>query len=329
MVSKSTQSTMRRTFLAIIAAAISIVACNKTEVIEQTPRQKITFGKAFIDNATKVVDPTYSGSKALEEFNVWGTVTGKENTVNVFNGATCTGYVGLNVWNCNQSEYWIPWCVYNFTAIADADDVKVDDYGMPTEIHVTSDGTKDLLYATASAETDGNATPSQSPVNFTFAHKMSKAHFTFENNIGSDDYAFVISEIYVSKLYTKGVYTIGAATPWSVSEVSDANLSFGAGDYGTPETLSLANGKTATSNLARTFLPAEYGESNKFTVSFTAYILYKGTTISEKPYTLNVAHTFVEGHAYNFVIGLEAGNKITFSVTNLNGWTEDDPVTVN
>jgi hypothetical protein len=319
---------MKRIFV-IFALAATLVGCAKEDIVREAPRQAIGFGNPFIENATRAIDGTYSGNKALTTFNVWGTVTGNSNTVNVFAGATCTGNVGMDVWGCDQTEYWIPNCNYNFTAIVDADSngVATGDYDMPTAITVTSDGTRDLLLATATATTDANGAPSQNPVAFTFAHLMSKAHFTFKNTVGSDNYAFQVTDVKVSDLYTSGTYTIGASTPWSVSAVSTTPLVFGNAVYAEGAS-SITNGQTATSNYARTFLPATYGDTNKFTVRFTAHMLYKGQNLGSKNYTIEAKHTFEPSRAYNFVIELGAGDEITFKVQNVNGWGETPDITI-
>ena len=246
---------MKKAIIAL-AAVVALAACSKEETLIADRGDAIGFGTPFVDNATRAIDGTYSGgNKALTTFNVWGTVTGNGKTVNVFAGATCTGNVGMDVWGCDETEYWIPNCSYNFTAIVDHNSVGSDDNDMPTTITVTSDGTRDLLLATATATTDANGAPSQNPVAFTFAHLMSKAHFTFKNTVGSSNYAFQVTDVKVSDLYTSGTYTIGASTPWSVSTVSTTPLEFGHAVYAEGAS-SITNGQTATSNYARTFLPA-------------------------------------------------------------------------
>ena len=313
---------MKKLFIAMLAVA-AVTACAKDEAIS-IDRQAIGFGNPFVENSTReAIDSSYSGTKALTTFYVWGTVTGNGNTVNVFNGAKCTGNVNMDVWGCDQTEYWVPNCAYNFTAIADADSngVATGDNDMPESITVTSDGTRDLLYATATATTDINATPSQNPVAFSFSHLMSKAHFTFKNTVGSNNYAFQVTDVKVSNLYTKGVYTIGATTPWAVSAVSTTPLEFGHAVYAEGVS-SIANGQTVTSNYARTLLPATYGEDNKFTVTFTAYMLYKGKNLGSKDYTIEAAHTFAPNCAYNFVVELGAGDEITFKVQEVQGWSQ-------
>lgn len=310
-----------------MAAVVALAACSKEQTLVTPQPDAIGFGQPFIENSTRAIDGTYSGTKALTTFNVWGTVTGNSKTVNVFDSATCTGSIGMTVWGCDETEYWIPNCSYNFTAIVDHNSVGKDANNMPTTIAVTSDGTRDLLLATATATTDANGAPSQNPVAFTFAHLMSKVHFTFENTVGSDNYAFQVTDVKVSDLYTSGTYTIGAANPWAVSAVSTTPLEFGHAVY-TEGASSITNGQTATSNYARTFLPATYGDSNKFTVTFTAHMLYKGQNLGSKNHAIEVAHTFEPTRAYNFVVELGAGSEITFKVENVDNWSATPDITI-
>ena len=84
---------MKKTLIALAALA-TIAACNKAEVIETTQDNLIGFGIPFVENATKATDNTYSGTKALTQFNVYGTVTGTAGTVNIFDGVLVEGTVG-------------------------------------------------------------------------------------------------------------------------------------------------------------------------------------------------------------------------------------------
>ena len=61
---------MKKTFIALMTLAVAAVSCNKADVIS-VDRQAITFGEAFVDNATKVTDPTYGTVNKLTKFNVF------------------------------------------------------------------------------------------------------------------------------------------------------------------------------------------------------------------------------------------------------------------
>ena len=75
---------MKKLFFAIAALAV-MTGCNNDELVEVTPKQAIAFGNAFVDNATRAIDPSIT-SETISSFNVYGTVQGTgigEGTVNI------------------------------------------------------------------------------------------------------------------------------------------------------------------------------------------------------------------------------------------------------
>ena len=76
---------MKKVLIAVLALAA--VACNKAEIVEQTPANAIAFESVFVDNATKAAyDASYNNTAGnLSEFEVYATITGEEgNTANIF-----------------------------------------------------------------------------------------------------------------------------------------------------------------------------------------------------------------------------------------------------
>ena len=100
---------MKKTLFAIISLAVAATACNKADVIEMN-KEAITFDKAFVDNSTKAIDPSYGADAvALTKFNVWGTVEGTNNGtqyVPVFANTLVTGTVNGGNWQTqNKNTY--------------------------------------------------------------------------------------------------------------------------------------------------------------------------------------------------------------------------------
>ena len=317
--------------LITLAALAALVACNKAEVIEAN-RQAIAFGGAFIDNATKAaIDQSYSGTKKLTWFNVYGTVTGNGNTVTLYNGNKVVGEVGDAVWGCTGDEqYWAPNCAYKFYAIADATSVSPAD-GMPTTItyneNTTANG--DLLFATVDDTTNGEATPSKgNPVKFTFTHLLSKARFTFTKNAYKNTrYTFAVKNIKFTNAYKQGTYTISSGA-WGSQGVKGELL------FGNLEgTITPSNATTGLESAnERQFVPATYSASNPLTISFDVVMMLDGKELSSvthtKTFPAEGEYTFAKNTAYNFGVVLGENNTITFTVSALQGWDSKTDISI-
>lgn len=316
---------MKKTFFIILAAA-AIVGCSNEEVIIEQQGGAITFGEVFVDNATRAAtDPSYNEQKLVKAFKVWGTVQGNtNNTINLFNGAEVTrGDAAYgDAFTCTQKEYWIPSATYNFAAVANATGVGVSD-GLPSTINFTQgDGSADLIYAgPVTITTDAVAAPSgvnNGCVPFTFNHLLSKTEFLFKNTVDNANYTYQVTGISISNLYSEGSYTVNNSI-WAASKQAASNIvSFG----NAANAIAAANG-TATSAKACLIIPANYGETTKFNVNFTATLLYNGTSINTVKHEIPVAHTFEAGHAYKFNVSLGVGNEIKFTITKVSTWAPE------
>ena len=310
---------MKKTFIALMTIA-ALAACNKAEVLETAKGDAIAFGEAFVDNATKATDPTYSGEADLTSFDVYGTVTGTDGTVNIFDGVEVTGTVGTTTWSygTQYAQYWIPGADYAFAAVVDANGVTQNDLKMPTSLTYKTAGQKDLLYATA---TVNDATADQGVVNFTFSHLLSKAQFTVTSN-AQGGYHHTVTGIKVSNFET-GTYTIANST-WAGTTAKDIN-------FGEVAEVTKASG--AKTNATQMLLVPN---AATFNVTFTVD-LYKGTTklgteTKTIPVTIKDNQDNVKGlekgNAYNFTIACSVGNPIKFTVTNDPTWATQPNVTI-
>lgn len=309
---------MKKFFIAIAAIATA-AACSQNETISLDKGEAISFGNAFVENSVRATDLSYSGTKQLQLFNVYGTVKGGANTtgetVAIFTGDKVTGSVGSDVWSCDNKQYWIDGATYNFAAVADAESVTCEN-GLPKTMTYSSavdkDGfQKDLLYATASAtgKASGNG-----KVNFTFNHLLSKVKFTVSSNT-EDGYNYSVKNIQVAN-YDGGTYTVGATTPWTVG--NSANIAFGNIENVNKDT---TDGTCANEKL---LVPT----ATAFNVTFDVE-LYKGTTLLSKQVNVtksveikneNKLVGLEAGKAYNFTIALSVGELIQFTVTTNPTW---------
>lgn len=323
---------MKKIFFAAIAL-VALASCAKEEFVSVN-RQAISFGEAFVDNATRA---DYSVAGNLKKFYVYGTASGTMQgggTVNIFDGDEVTGTVGSNivdgkethVWNCAETQYWIPGANYAFAAVVDAtvdnttDDV--DANGMPVKLHTKLDTAVtgnmhllDMLYAEATVNGAAVTVDYDTPVNFTFQHLLSKVHFTVTST-AQGDYSHKVTGIKVYN-YAEGTYTIDGGT-WN-----------GNGDpvavtFADIAGVSSTNGTTGVSNADMLLVPTAATYNVTFTVE-----LYKGTTkLGTETKNIPVEKDLVKGNAYNFTIACSVGNPIQFSVTNDPTWGTQPDVTI-
>ena len=338
---------MKKLFFAIAALAV-MTGCNNDELVEVTPKQAIAFGNAFVDNATRAIDPSIT-STSINSFNVYGTVQGtgtNEGKVNIFNGITVTKgndttnptYAEGWSYESKYTQYWIVGNAYNFKAIVNGTPSKVDGFNMPLAIGYEANATndKDLLYAETNVDDYTKSTGSD-VVKFTFNHLLSKVHFTFKNTITDNTskndgveriYAYRVTDMKITNAYKKGTYDI-TQSKWDIDKpVSRGEVSFGdatgstnqqdihtaipIGDYG--------NAASRTSRYEKLLVPATYKD---MIITCKIETLLNGVVIDTENLTINPANdiTLQAGHAYNFIIEKGApGEVIMFSVKQVNTW---------
>lgn len=313
---------MKKIFFAAIAL-VALASCAKEEFVSVN-RQVISFGEAFVDNATRATDMTYGN---ITGFDVYGTVTGSGSTTAVAlyggDGATVTrGNAAYNVaWGCSETEFWVPGASYKFAAVIDATTSVAN--GLPATLTTVADPNmnfKDMLY---DEETVTSASAVQDVVKFTFAHLLSKVQFTVTSN-ADDGYYHEVANIKVNNFET-GTYTIATDT-WAGTTPKDVN-------FGTiTNVTSASTGDNAATNATQMLLVPT---TDSFNVEFTVN-LYKSTTkdgvttntlLGTTSYTgvnaKTVSTDLVKGNAYNFTIACSVGNPIQFSVTNNPTWNSD------
>lgn len=339
---------MKKTILAVLALA-SVVACNKSEVLEVAPQKAISFGNPFVENATKAIDPslTHGDNGTFTSFNVYGTLTNTGNvTTNIFNGVEVVkatdadhtiGATGTWYYNSSSVQYWIPGNTYNFVAVANATKVNVDaaNNNMPTTIEYTADGTTDLLYTKAPVTKTPDVASFDETVAFTFDHLLSKVVFKFTNKYAdATNFEIKVTDIKIVGAIKDGQYSI-ESEEWS--NVSTNSFTY---EFGNAATTATNEGAAADyidseaflySNFEKLLIPSTYAEMN---IAFKAEVYMnqdgKYTLVDTKDYTANYLKPanikIEEGKAYCFSI--EIGDElkpIKFGVETLNGFTTVTP----
>ena len=294
-------------------AVAALVSCSNEEVIEVNKGEAISFGNAFVDNATRATDPSLgTTTNPLTTFNVWGTVMGNSNNlVAIFANDIVTGSVGEDsTWGCtSKTHYWINGAKYNFAALVNAGTVTLGTDLLPATVAFESDGSKDLLYA-KSIEYEGKASGNPK-VAFTFEHLLSKVYLKVTNNsAAASNYSFLVKNIKVNAPKTAGTYTI-AEKKWAAT----------AGDY-TFANITVAGGAASAECAAEQLIIP-----GSATISFDVDILVNNTLVSTTPYTHST--TLAAANAYSFNIQVSVGQPIQFTVETNPTWTENGNVNIN
>lgn len=284
-----------------IMAVLAMASCSKNEIIDAN-YEAISFGGAFVNNATKATDPSY-GAKPLTAFNVYATVTGNAGGAVVYSGEEVTGTVGeSSIWECKtKTQYWIPDADYSFVALVDvpvADVTLVDN--LPSSFTYDVSTQKDVLHATATAT--GKLTGND-PVSMTFNHLLAKAFFTFTNTDASAN--LTVTDIQISGLRKNGTYTVGATTPWATDD-ADYTQDFGGAV--------VAVGKSATNENERMILPGTY------TIIVTFKIVDDKGGQSQDISATIANQTFDAAHVYNFTADIKSGLKYIEFTINPSDW---------
>ena len=345
---------MKKILFAMFAVA-ALASCAQDEIVGKYNQEAIGFGNAFVDNATKAIDPSYSASNLLKKIYVYGTVTGTSNTpVSIFtheevwNDAEAEADIYNKLWQCRKTQYWVAGADYKFAAVAGIDQGKVTAVnGIPTEFDFTSNGETDLVYGYLERE-DVGAT-GNAMVAFTMSHLLSKVKFTVTNttNQGTSHdsgYYYKVTGIKFTNAYTAGDYTISNTKTtvdgkdvWTVggtwvTKGNAGEIAFGNATNSTsdPAAEAIADRDVVTSNYERLVVPCDY-RTDKLNVNLTL-ALYLGDDahcVNTDNKNIEVPVNLEPGKAYNFNINVSVGQPIQFTVTTNPTWANGNTVDGN
>lgn len=317
-------------YLFIALAAAAMTSCSQDEVMEMN-QEAISFGGAFVENATRATDPSYGSNNQLTAFNVWGNIKGlSDKAVAVFANDNVTGTVGTGqVWNCtSKTQYWIAGATYNFAAVVNGTVATLDNE-LPKTITYVAAGDNDLLYA-RSQQYIGLS--SNNPlVKFEFAHLLSKVKFTLENttsnatNVG--EYTYTLTDIKITNAITEGTYTV-TDTPKTENGVTTYTIG---GTWASTE----ANGQafdsiedvtnTTSKDCANEKLLVPLADAK---VSCKINLYYGGELISTVSKENVSVGGLIAGYAYNIKVSVGLTNEIKFTVEENPEWTTAADITV-
>ncbi|MBR5196981.1 MAG: fimbrillin family protein [Alistipes sp.] len=340
-----------------LAAVLTLASCAKEDVVReyQAMPEAIAFDNAFIDNATRGrVDNTLTNTN-LNNFRVFGYVTGDAGAyAPIFDNLQVTGSgTGQDaVWTYNDAytQYWIAGAKYDFAAIAPFDNANYptvtfakDVNTFKTTLNCVNNGNVDLLYAQKDPYTAGT---SNLKVAFTFKHILSKVNFTFTNAYNAANTVIAVRNIRITNAYRQAKATLTAgSTVWDTYSDDTLTLNFGdATDVDPNDEGKFAPKYMSTVNTQNTnHTEASYRQlfliptTNKaYTVAFDIELYYKNgenyTLIKKFEHSKNLTDfNPAAGCSYNITATIADANidptgaqsKIEFTVndtTGVEGW---------
>ena len=291
---------MMKKYLFIALAAAAMTSCSQDDTLDVVQGEAIKFGNVLVDNATRAAE--YTAASEISEFKVYGdiTLTGTTTTATLYNGAEVKKE--NSAWTCTDTQYWLPSCSYNFTAVVDG---SINNGSISYNM-----GDGDLLLAKATATTDENAAPSQNPVAFTFGHLLSKTYFTFTNGTeAKDKYTYQVTSISVTNYASSGTFNVSNET-WSET----------LGTLSTTPLTYTVNSNVAAEQVSSTANLLVPGAQN-LSITIAYNVLFDGKVFYSTSTTKPLNHTFVKNYVYNIGVTLPApGDEIKFTVTDQLGW---------
>ena len=344
-------------FLFLAIAATAMTSCSQDEVLEVAQKQAISFGEAFVGNATRAIDPSYGTSKKIEKFTAYGNLTHNNEFVKLYggNGVEATGSTYGEAYTTTDTEYWTPGVTYNFVAVVNNSSIKLDKTtGLPTEIGFThsDNGNVDLLYTKTGNEvkTNESATPTtgvndKGIVNFTFNHLLAKLQFNFINESKDSRNIFKVKSIQISGLPTSGTYTVvdegwadtGTTGTANFGDASDATTTTAtAVDIMTTNTTGISSDQARLvipndNALTITFVKELYYDTNGNNKADDTELIYTDEKTTAKKTTITLTgQTFAANGNYVLTakLGAETNKPIQFTVDKLNKWDDETIVTI-
>ena len=315
--------------LSIVLAAAVLVGCNKENTLGSLEQPEIGFGKAFVNNTVKATD---LGSNNLENFGVFGALTVGTQSGKIFNNDKV--YKVGSDFKYDNTQYWIPNAQYHFTAIApyQSGDDAAWSYATNEAQNgtITYDASKDvdLLFAYVKpAKTTATITSQPDEVGFTFDHMLSRARFTFVNEVPAvSNITFKITEVKVLDAYKVGTLAVaeGVAGAWAA-----------AADNNTFE-VAFANAATVIPGEAENVTNYESTEHHyilpvkkELNVSFKIEIFQAGVSLGTYQRATTVDITPAKGMSYDIKANLTVENAlpnalypIEFKVNSITNWAD-------
>ena len=332
-------------FAAFAAGAMVLAGCTKVEVKDVPENRAIGFDN-FVSNSVKSID----NSDALKNFYVWG---GHADVTTLFQNTEVTKDQGT--WTYSPKRMWEESKQYKFAAYSnentylgtiDADNTGVIDFDYASgQLTFTgydaSAGTNDFVYGISANESYVGAASSNTTVDFTFYHALSKVAFSFTKDASLDDIKIEIADLQITGINTKAKFTgnrilnsnqLAYSTWTDWAEYKSQSVLFAEDGNVLND-----NAGTAASSTALYLIPQA---ANAIEITFTLNTSTEGNITTGLPDTKKFKVTlpatsttsdvacWFPGFSYIYSAEIKAATfdveTIEFTVTDVPGFTEDN-----
>ena len=310
---------MKKLFVCALAVGM-FTACSQDETISQQSPMQISFDGAFVENATRAIDPSFHDSKKpLEAFDVWAFMDNKDGSV--FTDEDVKKENGA--WKTTSVQYWAPNHNYYFAALAPMNSENIvhenfvagteadgHDWAIGTVNFTNIDGTEDLLYATATATTGATITENDpGKVSLVFNHLLAKVKFSFTNEFPNDNASIKITNIKMTAPAKAAINlnqpfeNLKATNHWALQN-QEETVALAFGDM---ETEKVASGDDTESQFERLTIPTATTQS--YVVTFDVELFYGTVSAYKNSLKTTISGVALEmGKAYNFHAKINSDN---------------------
>ena len=324
---------MKKILLAVLSIA-ALASCAQDEILGVAKDEAIVFKNAFVDNATKAIDPSITnvgGANAISEFQVWGTTQGDHDgavIVPIFADEKVDNKAGEWMYSAGKTQYWIDGNKYNFAAVVNGQVASLEK-GLPKTIEYTADGTTDLLYARSQENIIGKKSGNEK-VGFTFSHLLSKAVFTFKNTTprnvnNSPANIYEVTNIKIKGLASDADYNV-LTGEW-VNHNNTLIENFGH-IVDAKEKAKDAKAKpiyeqnAGMSNYERLLIPGKYTVTISCTITLYNDKVESDRIVDIINYENDIDLVLEKGVAYNFCLSAGLTETIQFKVDKVEKWND-------
>ena len=303
---------MKKIFVCLLSVA-AIAACQKNQVLETVVGPAIAFENASVDHQTRAaVDPSTTTAN-ISEFSVWGYMDSRNGAVFTEELVSKNG----SAWTYANTQYWLAGHTYYFAAVSPVKHADVvvtpetattaGDYGLGKIDFTNTDGSTDLIYASAMVKAAADADLSAMPkVGLSFSHLLSKVKFTFTNGFENPNSTLKVTAVKMTAPKT-GTIDLNVANWWDNDDwkLGNESVTLAFGDVNAAA--NVAAGASQVADKERLTIPA--AATQEYTVTFHVQ-LYNGEVLAvENDLTATVSGVALEmGKAYNFKTEINANN---------------------
>lgn len=302
---------MKRFLFLGIAATAMLASCTNDETVEMNPQNAIGF-ETFVDKSTRAAEDVTTAD--LAAFELYGWRTKSTTTEQIFDAQAVTANNGT----CTYSplQYWVGGYNYTFEAVAPKSGnkgVTFNGANGSSTITFVSDAKTDLIYASNSRDLT-TTDPTNTAVNLTFNHLLSRVKFTFTNGAAANSAATItVSDVKITNAGNTATYS-----PFADGEKWGAVTGSQEVGFASTDIEDIVGGDSEDTEHMY-LIPCDV---QNYTLSFKV-TMTQGNVSDEFTYSgiklYNATYTLEKGKSYNFKTTFNPGYPITFTA-EVTGW---------